>query len=106
MVIEFYLTASGRSPVAGYVRALPVDERAEIDAVLEDLQTYGLKAPLVSMRQIEGKLWELRIPPRTRIFYVVIEGNRMVLLHAYKKQSQKAPAREIETARRRMAEFF
>ncbi|MBI3606666.1 MAG: type II toxin-antitoxin system RelE/ParE family toxin [Nitrospirae bacterium] len=82
-----------------------MDERAEIDAVLEDLATHGLKAPLVSMRQIEGQLWELRVPPRTRIFYVVIEGNRMILLHAYKKQSQKAPPREIETARRRMAEF-
>lgn len=104
-MIEFYLTSSGRSPVAEYVRALPVDERAEIDAVLEDLATHGLKAPLVLMRQTEGKLWELRVPPRTRIFYVVIEGNRMILLHAYKKQSQKSPAREIETARRRMAGF-
>lgn len=105
MVLEFYLTARGRSPVAEYVRALSVEERAEIDAVFEDLAIHGLKAPLVSMRQIEGKLWELRIPPRTRIFYVMIEGNRMILLHAYKKQSQKAPPREIETARRRMAEF-
>jgi phage-related protein len=106
IAIEFYLTASGRSPVAEYVQALPLDERAEIDAVLEDLAAHGLKAPLVSMRQIEGKLWELRIPPRTRIFYVMIEGTRMILLHAYKKQSQKAPPREIETARRRMAAFI
>jgi phage-related protein len=30
----------------------------------------------------------------------------MILLHAYKKQGQKAPMREIETARRRMVQFF
>lgn len=30
----------------------------------------------------------------------------MVLLHAYKKQGQKAPDREIETALQRMAEFI
>jgi phage-related protein len=30
----------------------------------------------------------------------------MVLLHAYKKQGQKAPTREIETASRRMAEVL
>lgn len=58
-----------------------------------------------SMRQIRGKLWELRIS-RTRIFYVVVVGDTMVLLHAYKKQGQKAPTREIETATRRMAEVL
>lgn len=30
----------------------------------------------------------------------------MVLLHAYKKQSQKAPKKEIETAERRMLEVI
>lgn len=105
MRIEFYQTARGRSPVVDHIQQLPLEERTLVDAVLEDLATHGLNAPLVSMWQIEGKLWELRIPPRTRIFYVMIEGNRMILLHAYKKQSQKAPPREIETARRRMAEF-
>ncbi len=106
MIIEYYQTPSGRSPVVDYLRQLPLEERAQIDAVLEDIEIHGLTAPLVSMRQIDGKLWEIRIPPRSRIFYVVIERHRMILLHAYKKQGQKAPQREIETARRRMAEFF
>lgn len=51
-------------------------------AVLEGLRRYGLAAPLVSMRQIRGKLWERR------------------------KQGQKAPTREIETAIRRMNEVL
>ena len=50
---------------------------------------------------IEGKLWELKIT-RHRIFYVLIVGPVMVLLHAYKKQGQKAPPRELEVARKRM----
>jgi phage-related protein len=82
-----------------------VAERAQVLAVLEDFRRYGLAAPLVSMRQIRGKLWELRIS-RPRIFYVVMVGDTMVLLHAYKKQWQKAPTREIETANRRMAEVL
>ncbi len=106
MKIELYQTASGRSPVSKYISELPLEDRALVDAVLEDLEIYGLAAPLVSMRQIDGKLWELRILPRSRIFYVVVERDRMILLHAYKKQGQKAPRREIETARRRMAEFL
>ena len=60
---------------------------------------------MVSMRQIKGKLWEIKIS-QTRIFYAVIEKNIMVLLHAYKKQSQKAPQHEIETALRRMNDIL
>jgi phage-related protein len=30
----------------------------------------------------------------------------MVLLHAYRKQTQKAPARQLEIARRRMQEVL
>lgn len=105
MEIRRYTTANGRCPVDEYLNRLPREERAEIIAVLESVAKDGLKAPLVSMRHIEGRLWELRIS-RTRIFYVVVLENAMVLLHAYKKQSQKAPRTEISTAHRRMADVM
>jgi phage-related protein len=41
-----------------------------------------------------------------RIFYVTVTGPMIVLLHAYKKKSQKAPVQEIETAVRRMKEVL
>jgi phage-related protein len=53
------------------------------------------------MRHIEGKLWEIKLS-KDRVFYVVIAGPDMMLLHAYKKQGQRAPPHEIETARKRM----
>lgn len=37
---------------------------------------------------------------------VMIEKYTMVLLHGYKKKSQKAPSREIEIARNRMTEVL
>lgn len=92
-------------PVKDYLDALPHEQRAEVDAVLKDLQEHGLLAPLVSMRKTQGKLWEIRTG-KTRIFYVMIESDTLVLLHAYKKQSQKAPRHEIETALRRMRELL
>lgn len=92
-------------PVKDYLDALPHEQRAEVDAVLKDLQEHGLDAPLVSLRKIQGKLWEIRIG-KTRIFYVMIEIDTMVLLHAYKKQSQQAPRHEIETALHRMRELL
>lgn len=90
--------------VEGFLNNLPGRERAEVDAVLEDIKDHGLGAPLVSMRQIEGKLWELRVS-QTRIFYVLYGSHTLVFLHAYKKQSRKAPRREIETALRRMRDL-
>ncbi len=69
------------------------------------VQTYGLKDSGVDARQIEGKLWELRIDA-TRIFYVVVSGPELVLLHACLKQGQMAPRREIETALERMWQFL
>ena len=105
MWVEFYRTPSGRSPVEDYLKGLPIKEGAEIDAVLESIEQHGLDAPLVSMRQIQRKLWELRVS-RNRIFYVVLKRDRMVLLHAYKKRGQKAPVSEIETALRRMSEVM
>ena len=105
MIIRRYATARGRSPIDEYLDGLSAAEAAKVAAVLESIKRDGLAAPLVSMRQIRGKLWELRVS-QTRIFYVVVVGDTMVLLHAYKKQGQRAPAREIETASRRMADVL
>ena len=87
--------------VEDFLDDLSPKQRAEVDAILEDLKDYGLEVPLVSMRQIKGKLWEIRIK-QFRIFYVMVGSSSMVLLHAYKKQGQKAPKREVETALARM----
>jgi phage-related protein len=56
-------------------------------------------------RQIKGKLWELR-PGGVRLFYFAYIGQQFVILHGYRKQSQKAPDREIEIAMRRMQELM
>lgn len=92
-------------PVADFIGKLPEGERAEIDAALEDLASHSLDAPLVSLRQVRGKLWEIRIG-RTRIFYFMTQDGTMVLVHAYKKQSQKAPLREISSALKRMKKLM
>lgn len=103
--IHFYLSGSGQSPVEKYLGDLPEAEKAEVYAAFQDLRTRGLKEALVSLRQIEGKLWEIRVSQQ-RVFYVMVEGPLMVLLHVYKKQSQKAPKREIHLAKNRMKQVL
>jgi hypothetical protein len=39
------------------------------------MQDYGLDAPGVEKRQLEGKLWELK-PDQHRLMYVMVAGRR------------------------------
>lgn len=64
-----------------------------------------MDAVRVEFRQIDGKLWEIKIGSH-RVFYVVIDREEMVLLHAYKKQGQKLPVKERDIATRRMKELL
>lgn len=105
MEIRFYMTAAGANPVGEYLEDLRSEERARIDEALDDIRENDLGGAQVTARHIDGKLWELKLSSH-RIFYVVITGPLMVLLHAYKKQGQKAPVRELETARRRAKEIL
>ena len=105
MRVTFYTTASGRSPVLSYIHDLNTQEKARVLAALSDVEVHGLDAIRVMFRQIEGKLWEIKISAH-RIFYVLLRGDEMVLLHAYKKQGQKLPTRERETALKRMQEVL
>ena len=108
MQVQFFRTSSGRQPVREYLDALPAGDRGEATAIIDSIELFGFQTPRVRFRQIRGKLWEFRIEGQTshRVFYVTITGPVMVLLHAYKKEGQKAPPDEIRTAERRMKEVL
>lgn len=91
--------------MADYIRDLSGERREEVVAALIDIEEYGLEGAMVAARHLEGKLWELKFA-KDRVFYVMLSGPEMVLLHAYKKQGQKAPPRELDTARRRMKDVL
>ena len=101
--VVYYIDLHDRYPVLDFIASLPEAEQAAVVYDLDLLVEFGLQAPHV--RPIEGKLWELKSGP-VRIFYVAYTGKRFVLLHGYTKKGQKAPAREIETARRRLADLL
>ena len=105
MKITFYTTASGRSPILDYIHGLSKQDRARLLEALDQVEQYGFDAVRTQFRQIEGKLWEIKVSAH-RVFYVMIQREEMVLLHAYKKQGQKMPLREREVAIKRMREIL
>ena len=51
------------------------------------------------MKHIEDDIWELR-PGDNRVFYFFYdEDGKFILLHQFKKKTQKTPKREIERAK-------
>ncbi|NLN70679.1 MAG: type II toxin-antitoxin system RelE/ParE family toxin [Chloroflexi bacterium] len=103
--IVFYVDHRGKCPPREFIEELPVMEQAKIRNILRLLQEFGSNLSMPHARQIKGKLWGLR-PGGVRLFYFAYIGQQFVILHGYRKQSQKAPDREIKIAMRRMQELM
>jgi phage-related protein len=107
----FYRDRHGVEPVGRFIDSLPVKRVAKIHAFLEKhLNGQSPDAPPPEhpvTSQIEGELRELRVRfanTRYRILYQR-SGNLIVLLHAFEKNTGAVPRSEIETAKKRMADF-
>ena len=87
--IVFYVDHRGKCPPREFIEELPVIEQAKIRNVLRLLQEFGSNLSIPHAKQIKGKLWELR-PGGVRLFYCAYIGQQFVILHGYRKQSQKA----------------
>jgi phage-related protein len=101
--VVFYQTAAGSEPVREWLKGLPPEERKIIG---EDLKTaqYGWPLGMPLIRKLEPGLWEVRSSLRNRIARVIftVEGDTMVLLHGFIKQSQKTPVNDLQLARQRL----
>ena len=102
MRIAFHKSRSDRAYVEDFLADLDARDRATILAVFTDIREHGLNATGCQFRQIDGKLWEIKLRAPGggfRFFYVMLASGEMHVLHAYRKQGQKAPVRELEVAR-------
>ena len=109
MKIEFYKSSSGRSYFEDFLKKLQLSDRAAILSVFSDIQKNGYKALGCQFRQIEGKLWEIKIKTASggwRFFYVSLTSDLICILHSYKKQTQKAPIQELKVAQKRLKEVI
>lgn len=68
------------------------------------LKRYGTLAGEPYMKHLDGDIWELR-PLRDRILFVAWHEDSFVLLHSFMKKTQKTPAREIDKAKRELADL-
>ena len=101
--VFFYKTATGKEPVREWLKDLPAEERKIIGDDLKTAQ-YGWPLGMPLIRKLEPGLWEVRSRLRNRIARILftVEGDTMVLLHGFIKQSQKTPKTDLQLARQRL----
>jgi phage-related protein len=84
------------------IATLPSDIRAKLARVAGMIEAYGLsRVGMPYVRHVEGKLWEIRVRGQdgiARVFYVAAMPQRVILLHAFVKKTQKTPRCEIKKA--------
>jgi phage-related protein len=105
--VEFYEKADGSSEVWDFLENLRIKADSNKDAriqyrqislYIDLLQNNGTRLSENITKNIEGNIWELR-PGNNRVFYFYFRENTFVLLHQFRKKSQKTPKREIEKAK-------
>ena len=88
---------------------LPVDMRARLVRISELIESVGLpnvKEPHV--RHIRGQLWEIRLKGKAgiaRALYVTAKAQRVVIVRAFIKKTEKTPTGEIDLALQRAREL-
>jgi phage-related protein len=99
----FYALPSGREPVRDWIRALGREDRKIVGEDIKDVEfSWPIGMPLC--RPLGEGLWEVRSSlGQGRIARVIfcIGEERMVLLHAFIKKTQKTSAADLALAVRR-----
>ena len=112
--VEFYETQDGKSQIWEFLEDLRIKAATSKDAriqhkqaslYIELLQQNGTRLNENITKHFEDGIWELR-PGNNRVFYFFFQDNTFVLLHQFRKKTQKTPKREIEKAKRERDDYL
>ena len=104
--IIFYEKEDGVSDTWVFLEKLRIASTANKDARIQYNQVLlyiqllaenGTRLPANITKHITDGIWELR-PGKNRIFYFFFQNDTFVLLHTFRKKTQKTPKHEIEKA--------
>lgn len=107
LIAVFYSTRSGNEPVRNWLKDLSKEDRR---AIGEDIAYVQYKWPIGKPRvdHLRGAIWEVRTSLKQNIARTLfaVDGNNMILLHAFIKKTQQTPASEIALAENRFKEYL
>lgn len=101
--IKAFETSRGEKPVEKFIYTQSSQTIAKITRTINLLESHGSMLGMPHSRKLSGQVYELRIRGKQeiRILYT-FKGGVAYLVHAFKKQTQQIPARELSIAANRL----
>lgn len=105
--VEFYEDSNGKSELWDFLEELRIKSKSSKDAriqykqislYIQLLQDNGTRLNENITKHLDDGIWELR-PGNNRVLYFFYDNDTFVLLHQFRKKTQKTPRREIEKAK-------
>ena len=112
--VEFYEKENGESEVWDFLESLRKSsvfnktsriQYRQMILYIQMLQDNGVNLPVNIAKHIEENIWELR-PGNNRVLYFFFQEDTFVLLHHFRKKTNKTPHREIEKAKRERDDYL
>jgi phage-related protein len=111
--IELYEKVDREIPVLDFIMSLDAKQQAKIYREIGLLEKFGNELHFPHVRRMEGKkydvLWELRVNFASdifRILYFQYFENKSILLHGFKKKTEKTSPDELKIALNRMNDYI
>lgn len=101
--VVLFETSRGEHPVEEFLNKQQRPARTKVGHLLDLIVKHGYMVGFPHVKQIMPELYELRIRGKEelRIFYT-FRKKEIILLHAFKKKTQKTPQKEIDMALKRL----
>ena len=112
--IEFFENNKGESELWDFLEELRIQSETnkdlriqykQINFYIELLKNNGTRLPDNITKHLDDGIWELR-PGNNRVLYFFFQNNTFVLLHHFRKKTQKTPQREIEKAKKECSDYI
>lgn len=105
--IEFYKDSNGRSELWEFLESLRVKAATNKDAriqykqislYIQLLEDNGTRLNENITKHLDDDIWELR-PGNNRVLYFYFQNDTFVLLHQFRKKTQKLPSAKLNGQR-------
>ena len=112
--IVFYESQDGKSQIWDFLEDLRRKSRTSKDARVQYnqvslyirlLSKNGTNMNEAITKHLDENIWKLR-PGNNRVFYFFAQKDTFVLLHQFRKKSQKTPRRELDRAKKERNDYL
>jgi len=103
MNVYHYETAGGKNLILDYINSLSKAEIIDGLSVLEKFEND--KIDTLTIKPWQGKISEVYFYKHNGIFYIVVNGDDVYMLHACRKQKNKTEKRDSEIVIKRAKEL-